>query len=111
MLEHLSRLRVGEVAVIFSRPAVGLDDTLDELPKTLLASRSAKRASEILGRHNRGGIDTPEVREFNALLLEDDLACLPIGLHHIAALPGHLVIWMHARGEDALDAQPRGLRL
>ena len=84
---------VGEVAVVLARLAVGLDDPRSmSCREALLASWRAECAAEVLGGDDRRGVDAPEVGELDALLLEDHLAGLPVGLHHIAALPGHLVI-------------------
>ena len=96
VLEDLGRFGVEEVSEALPRLAIGLHHAVDELLETLLASGGAERSSEVFGGDDGRGIDTPEVRKFNAFLLEDHLAGLPVGLHHVAAFPDHLVIWMHA---------------
>ncbi|WP_316668688.1 hypothetical protein [uncultured Propionibacterium sp.] len=64
----------------------------------------------VLAGDDGGGVDAPEVGELDALLLEDGLAGLPVGLHHITTLPGDLVVGMHtSRAEDALDLETGGL--
>jgi len=63
-------------------------------------------AAEILGGDDRGSVDRPEVREFDALLFEDCLSSLPVTLHDIATFPCDLVIGMQAwSAKDALDCQ------
>ncbi len=71
-------------------------------------SSDADRAAEVLRGDDRRGVDRPEVGELHAALLEDGLAGLPVGLHDVAALPGQLVVRVHALGaEHALDRQSR----
>src|SRR5215210_3434932 len=87
------------------------------LAKDLLPRRGTEGAPEVLGRHDRRGVDAPEVRELHPLLLEHHLAGLPVGLHDVTALPGHLGVRVYAAGEDSLHGQagwfawgPPGLR-
>src|SRR4029450_6504309 len=111
MLEHLGGSSIGEVPGVLPRLAVGLHHTVDELPTALLPGWCVECATEVFRGDDGRGIDAPEVWELNAFLLEDDLAGLPVGLHHIAAFPDHLVIGMTVRGENPLNTQPGGLRL
>src|SRR4029450_5404358 len=104
LLEHLSGLDVGEIAVVFPCLAVCLHNPVDELPETLLPRWSAGGAAEGLGRDDGRCVDAPEVGEFNALLLKDHLAGLPVRLHDVATFPGHLVVWMYTGGKDTLNA-------
>ena len=66
----------------------------------------ADRAAEVLRGHDVRRVDRPEVRELDAPLLEVDRAVPPVRHDDVAALPGHLVVRMHAGGGvDALDPQ------
>ena len=104
MLEDLGVLGRGEVAVVLAGLDVGQDDAVDQLLEAGLAGVGADGAAEVLGGDDRGGVDRPEVGELDAALLEDRLAGLPVLLDDVAALPGHLVVGVHAgRGVDALD--------
>ena len=107
VLEDLGVGRGGEVAVVLAGLAVGLHDPVDELLEAPLADVGADGAAEVLGGDDGGGVDRPEVGELDAALLEDGLAGLPVGLDDVAALPGDLVVRVHALGaEDPLDLQP-----
>ncbi len=106
VLEELGVGRRGEVAVVLAALAVGLHDAVDELLEAPLAGVGADGAAEVLGGDDRGGVDAPEVGELDAALLEDDGAGLPVLLDDVAALPGELVVGVHALGrEDPLDLQ------
>src|SRR5699024_5709416 len=77
-----------------------------ELLQAGLALRRADGPAEVLGRHDRRGVQGPEVGELDAPLLEDRLAGAPVLLDDGPLLPGHLVIGVHTlRGVDALDLQ------
>ena len=98
-----------EVAVVLAALAVGLDDAVDQLAQAGLADVGVEGAAEVLGGDDGRGVDRPEVGELDAALLEDGLAGLPVGLDDVAALPGELVVGVHALGaEPALDRQTLG---
>ena len=106
MLEDLGVLVGREVAVLLAGRGVGEDDAVDQLAQAALAGVGADGAAEVLRRDDRRGVDRPEVGVLDAALLEDGLAGLPVGLDDVAALPGHLVVGVHAgRRVDALDRQ------
>ena len=97
----------GEVAVLLAGRAVGPHHPVDELAQARLALRRADGAAEVLGGDDVGRVDRPEVGELHAALLEVDRAVAPVGHHDVAALPGHLVVRVHAGGGvDPLDVQP-----
>ena len=104
VLEDLGVALGGEVAVLLAGRAVGAHDPVDELAQAPLALRRADRAAEVLGGDDVGRVDGPEVGELDAALLEVDRAVAPVGHDDVAALPGHLVVGVHAGGGvDALD--------
>src|SRR4051812_1886651 len=107
MVEDLRVVGRREVAVLLARRAVALHDAVDELAKAVLAAGGSDRAAEVLRRDDVGRVDRPEVRELHPALLEVDRAVAPVGHDHVAALPGHRVVRVHAgRRVDALDPQP-----
>mgnify|MGYP006187913935 CR=1 FL=1 len=61
--------------------------SVDELAQAGLTLFGAYGATEVLGGHDGGGVDAPEIRELHAALLEDGLAGLPVGLDDVARLP------------------------
>ena len=66
--------------------------------------RRADRAAEVLAGDDVGGVDRPGLGELDAALLEVDRAVAPVGHHDVAALPGHLVVGVHAgRGVESLQ--------
>ena len=72
-----------------------------------LPLRGADRAAEVLGGDDVGRVDAPEVGELHAPLLEVDRAVAPVGHDDVAALPGHLVVRVHALGRPhPLDRSP-----
>src|SRR6185437_382906 len=72
-----------------------------------LALRRADGAAEVLGGHDVGRVDRPEVGVLDATLLEVDRAVAPVGHDDIAALPGDLVIGVNAgTGVDAAHGEP-----
>ena len=97
VLEDLGVGVGGEVAVLLAGRRVGQHDPVDELPQAPLARVGADGAAEVLGGDDGGGVDRPEVGELDAALLEDGLARPPVGHDDVAALPGHLVVGVHAR--------------
>ena len=106
VVEDFGVLGGGEVAVLLAGPAVGADHPVDELAQAGLPLRRADRAAEVLGGHDVGRVETPEVRELHAPLLEVDRAVAPVRHHDVAPLPGHLVVGMHAFGRpDAFEPQ------
>ena len=113
VLEELGVGVGGEVAVVDAGLGVGLHHAVDELLEAPLPRLAAHRTAEVLGRDDGRGVDRPGGGELHALLLEDGLAGLPVGLDDVAALPGQLVVGVGALGaEDALDGEARsGLRL
>ena len=104
VLEDLGVLVRAEVPVLLPGSRVGQHHAVDELLEGLLAHIGAERTAEVLRRDDRAGVDRPEVGELHITLLEDRLAGPPVLLDDVAALPGHLVVGVHAgRGVDALD--------
>ena len=96
----------GEVAVVPPGPDVPPDDAVDEGLEAGFAPRSAEGPPEVLVRHDGGGVHAPEIGELHAALLEDHLAGLPVGLDHVARLPGDLVVGVHTLGgEHPLDGE------
>ena len=109
VLEDLGVGGRGEVAVVLAGLAVGLHDPVDELLEAGLALRGADSAAEVLAGDDVDRVHRPEVGELDATLLEVDRAVAPVGHDDVTALPGHLVVRMHAGGGvDALDTQPLG---
>jgi hypothetical protein len=107
VLEDLAVGRGGEVAVLLARLAVAAHDPVDELAQAGLAGVAAGGAAEVLRGHDVGRVDRPEVRELDAALLEVDRPIPPVGHHHVAALPGDLVVRMYAGGGvNTLDVHP-----
>ena len=106
VLEDLGVLGGGEVAVLPAGCHVDAHDPVHELLQAPLALRRADRAAEVLGGHDVGGVDRPEVGELHAVLLEVDRAVPPVGHDDVAALPGDLVIGVDAfAGVDAADGE------
>ena len=93
-----SSCRGGEVAVLSAGVGVRRDNPVDDLLQAGLAARCADSATEVLAGDDVGGVDRPEVGELDTALLEVDGAVAPVGQHHVAALPGHLVVRMDAGG-------------
>ena len=76
-----------------------------------LALRRADGAAEVLAGDDVGGVDRPELGELHAALLEVHRAVAPVRHHDVAALPGDLVVGVHAGGGvHPLDGQPPALR-
>src|SRR5664279_84969 len=95
-----------KVAALLASDAVLVHDAADELAKARLALLGAERAAEVLRRDDRRCVDAPGRRELHAALLEDRLTGLPVRLHHIAALPGDLVVRVHpGHRVDPLDSE------
>ena len=110
MFEDLGVVVRGEVAVFLARGGVGLHDAIDQRPQAVLPLIGAERTTEVLRGDDRGRVDAPAGRELHALLLEDGLAGLPVGLDDVATLPLHLVVGVHPLlGEDPLDDEPLGV--
>ena len=109
VVEDLGVLLGGEVAVLLAGAAVLADDPVDDLAQAGLALRGADGAAEVLGRHDVGRVDAPEVGELHPALLEVHRAVAPVRHHDVAALPGHLVVGVHAlSGPHPLDPQAGG---
>src|SRR5690606_17988919 len=87
-------------------PGVDADHPVDQLLEARLALRCADRAAEVLGGHDVGRADRPEVRELHAALFEIDRTVAPVRHHDVAALPADLVVRVRSGGgEDPLDLQ------
>src|SRR5215468_2073060 len=109
VIEDLRVLRGREVAVLDAGGHVRSDDSVDELLEAPLTLWCADRAAEVLGRHDVGRVDGPEIGELHPVLLEVDRAVTPVGHDDVAALPGDLVVGMDSlAGVDALDGEPLG---
>ena len=107
MVENLGVPGGGEVAVLDARRHVDADHPVDQLLEAPLTLRGADRAAEVLGGHDVGGVDRPEIGEFHTALLEVDRAVPPVGHQNVAAFPGHIVVRVHAvPGVDALYREP-----
>jgi hypothetical protein len=107
----LERLRILLLVKVSLRPAPradGAHHAADQLADAALALGRAECAAEVLrGDHVGRGL-RPELRDFDVLLLEDDLALL-VGDDRAALLPFDLVEGVDARtGEGALDGQTLG---
>ena len=96
MVEDLGVLGTGEVPVLTAGRHVLSDHAVNQLLETPLPLRGADRAAEVLGGDDVGGVDGPEFGEFDTTLLEVDGAVPPVGHDDIAALPGDLVVRVHA---------------
>ena len=107
VLEDLGVALGGEVAVLAAGRAVGAHHPVDEL------AQAATRAAGVPTAPRKYFVVTMLVAltlhdggELDAALLEVDRAVAPVGHDDVAALPGHLVVGVHAGGgEDALDLQ------
>ena len=107
VLEDLCVLLGGEVPVLDPGGGIGRHHPVDELPQARLAGRPADGPAEVLAGHDVRRVDRPEVGELHPALLEVDGAVTPVGHHHVAALPGHLVVRVHAGGGvEPLQGQP-----
>ncbi len=107
VIEDLGVLGTGEVPVLTPGRHVLSDHAVDQLLETPLPLRGADRAAEVLGGDDVGGVDGPEVGEFDTTLLEVDGAVPPVGHDDIAALPGDLVVRVHALpGVNPPDREP-----
>ncbi len=115
VLEDFGVLAGGEVTVLAPGCHVDAYHPVDELPQAVLTFRPAQRAAEVLGGHDVGRVDRPEVGELHAALLEVDGPVPPVGHDDITALPGDLVIRMDARASmdtahgESLAATPAAL--
>ncbi len=97
-----------EVAVLAAGLAIGADHPVDELLEAPLALRRADSTPEVLRGHDVGRVDRPEVGELHAELLEVDRSVTPVRHDDVAALPGHLVVRVHAlAGIHPADLQAR----
>ncbi len=109
VLEDLGVGGRGEVLVVLAGLPIRLHDAVDELLQAHLALRGADGTAEVLAGDDVDRVHRPEVGELDAALLEVDRAVAPVGHDDVTALPGHLVVRVHAGGGvDALDAQPLG---
>ena len=107
MLEDLGVLIGLEVAMLLARLDVGQHDAVDELLQAPLTLLGSERTAEVLRGDDRGGVHTPKIREFHTTLFENNVAILPVRLHHIAPLPIHRVVWVHPfGGVQTLDPEP-----
>ena len=82
--------------MLLARLLVDVHHPVDELLEAPLALRRADRAAEVLGGDDVGRVDRPEVGELHAVLLEVDRAVPPVGHDDVPALPGDLVVGVHA---------------
>src|SRR5580698_5441944 len=106
MLENLRVLLGGEVAVLTAGRGVRGYDPVDELLQAPLALGCAERTAEVLRGDDVRRVDRPEVGELDSVLLEVDRTIPPVRHHHIATLPGDLVIGVDAfAGEDPAQGQ------
>ena len=106
VLEDLGVLGAGEVPVLAAGRHVLPDHAVDQLLEAPLPLRGADRAAEVLGGDDVGGVDGPEVGEFDTTLLEVDGAVPPVGHDDVAAFPGDLVVRVHALpGVDPPDRE------
>src|SRR5262249_1902921 len=102
-LEGLGLRLVGEIAALAAPGADRVDDAADHLLHALLALRARHAAAEVLLRDDVGRGLRPELRELDALLLED--GALLAGDQGVARLPFDLLERVAAGdGEQALDS-------
>ena len=102
----------GEVTILLAGAHVNRNDTVDERLEAGLALHRAQGTTEVLVRHDRGGIGAPEIGELHPTLFEDDLIGTPVRLDDVATLPGDLVVGMSALStEEPLYVQPLASRI
>src|SRR5579863_1443975 len=107
MAEDLGIFVGREITVLPARLLVHGDHAVDQLLEAPLALGGADRTAEVLGGHDVGRVDRPEVRELYATLLEIDRAVPPVRHYHVPALPGDLVVRVDARrGVDTRHPEP-----
>src|SRR5262249_11267177 len=78
VLKDLDVVLRGEIAVLAAGIAVRAHDPVDELLQAPFPLRSSNRAPEVLGGHDVGRVDGPDVGELYAVLLEIDRAITPV---------------------------------
>ena len=109
--EDLGVVLGGEVAVLEPGAVVDAHHSVDELAQAGLTLRRAGGTAEVLAGDDVRGVDRPELGELHAALLEVHRAVAPVRHHDVAALPGDLVVGVHAGGGvHPLDGQPPALR-
>ena len=110
VLEDLGILLGGKVAVLLPRRAVLPHHPIDQGLEAGLALWGAESSPEILGGHDRRGVDAPGTRELDSSLFEDHLTGFPVLLDDITTFPGHLLVRVDPLGgEDAGNRESTGM--